>query len=235
MKKIITSIVLLSGILPFFAFSLDALQSNKNTITFESGSGNTQYISVKNRSPKKAFAILTIKKIINPGTLKMRYETNKNPKLLGLMVSPSKLILKNNQSRKVKIIRLLTNNSKDIVYLLDGRYAKVPKKIADNTTSSTTNIEISLGFNTTIILKPKVLKPKIDSKIVSNKLYITNTGNTTVSLSDIKQCQANNVCKNIPSVTLYPDDDTERMLPYTGIPVSLTMIYGKKSKNIIVK
>ena len=213
------------------AFASKVLTAYPNELSLNSGASKTGYLTVVNEGSNKAYIVLTPTRVDNAGTKNAKVIKEKNPKKLGLLVSPTKLILKPGKQRKVKITDLVKGNDKDVIFKINGAQFNMPSKKTGKDLSDETGVtaEVAIGFTTYVYARPISLKPDINININGDKATFTNTGNTTVNVNSIRQCDANDSCLNVSPLWLFPNASRERSLPMKNTPIHYTIAYLGKN------
>lgn len=194
------------------------LQFSKNTKPF-------QDFSVTNRGKKKAYVDIAARILENPGAENEKEVSYKNPKQLGLIVSPQKLIIAPGQSRAIRVSSIIPPGNAERNY----RISVVPKKnfsikkpVAKGKMGAQVNILI--GYELTVRVAPK--NPTLDYSITrqGDKLLIKNTGNITFIINKRKYCGGTDPCKEKANIRAYPG--VTELVPF---PAGMTVWYNIKS------
>lgn len=238
LNKSIIKLVVACGLLLAVSTSIAAskkITTSLYTINLGAHLGKSDYFTVTNKGTAKAYVLLSASKVINPDRSNAKLITNKNPKKLGLLVTPNKLILKPNQSRKVKVTSLVKNNDTDVVFRINGSEVAMPKKGKSLEKGQTGFVmDVGIGFTTTVIARPAKMQPKLDSKIVDGKLLLTNVGNTSFSMTNIRQCPSKDQCFPFSNKFFFPGIEKTITLNNAGGDIDYEFVYpGTKEEKTI--
>lgn len=230
-------ILLISIFLIFYCASLqaaDILTASHAQLDFTAQGDKSKFLTIRNAGNNIAYVTIDITRLEQPGTRKAKVIRNKNPKKLGLLVTPTKLILKPQKSKKIRLINLTNGNDHDVFFRISASGVKPPQKLEERKTGIGLEVNAGIGTATLVIVRPESLKPKLSVKQIGTKLLFTNTGNTTIEIRDISQCIAKKECKTMGAILLYPGTERTRVSLYknTTSVLNYTQFYSGIQKKV---
>lgn len=189
-------------------YSLNKVSADRSMISFSAGEKNNQFVAIKNEGSKKAYVMMSAKKLLNIGDPTPKYYSNKNPKLLGLLVSPMKLVLKPGQTRKVRVTDLTKPEARkngDVFYKVFASQVAPPKKKGKESSGVGMKVEFNINTEFYVISRANPMKPNLSTNITDGRINMHNEGNTTMQMDFITQCdKTKTTCKSFGNAILYP-------------------------------
>lgn len=197
------------------ANAADILSASKLEMDFASKGAKSQFLQIRNAGDRTAYVAIDVSRVENLGTRKIKLIRNKNPKKLGLLVTPTKLVLKVGKSKKIRLTNLTQAGDKDIFFRVNANGIRPPKKTEETKEVGIgLQLNVGIGTSTLVIVRPKVMKPEVKIKQIKHKLLFINTGNTTIQISNLSQCRDEKDCKGMGAITLYPGTERTRDVAY---------------------
>ena len=167
-------------------------------IDIRPGESRATDIEIFNDSPERSFISVEPREIVDPGSAKERGVTSPDPAKLGLLVSPNRLILEPHQRRRLRIAVLARPADSERVYRV------TVKPVAGDVSSADSGLKLLVGYDLLVLVRPAVARPGITASRAGGKLVITNGGNSSVELTEGKQCEAGGKgCRSLPGKRLY--------------------------------
>lgn len=191
-----------------------------------------QYLSIANNGDEKAYVKFTAKKIRKNHAGKHIILDAKKSEII---ITPKKLILKPGQSRKVKVIKRLKGNTADHFFRVYSSTVPMPNSNPEALSKDSVGLKVhvAIGTNTLVIFRPNKLKPKINTEKKNEKIIIENSGNTTIKLHQIKQCDSNN-CISYRNKIIYPKSKKVIKLKKPNLPLMLTQNINGEDKALSI-
>lgn len=166
-------------------------------------------VEVRNTGERTLYVRVTPRVVKNPGTPDERRVEIQNPRELGLLTAPRKMILEPGQRRLLRISLLERPQDSDRIY----RVAVTPE--VGETGQPESGVRVLLGYNLLVMARPPQAEAKITGARDGKTLVLRNQGRTNALLVEGEQCApAGNPCKDLPSRRLYAGNSWTVDLPY---------------------
>lgn len=149
-------------------------------------------INVVNNSTKDpAYVATSVRRMDNTSDAEDKGVYYKNPKKLGLIASPVKMVLNPGTSRKVKVTSLQKPGNKEIVYNVfisqkKGQVISTTKKLKKG--NSTIILTVNTAYISRVMVLPKKPFIKVNLKRSGRNLVVKNNGNVNFLIYQGKQC-----------------------------------------------
>ena len=143
------------------------------------------------------------------------------------MVSPRRLIINKGKKRKVKIVDINKNIKQDAIYLISvsGAIPPEPKYQDIEKDSVGMQIQVGLGFEAVVIVRPNKLHPKLDAFIKGNHITFDNKGNTTLYIENVASCEQSD-CNQVASLLrIYPGSENTQSISKVTDKVTYRLEY----------
>ncbi len=212
-------------------FAGTKLAASVQTLDFSS-SNRIQYFSLSNHGDEKAFIKIEVKAVSELGKENSQTrDATKNE----IITVPKKLILKQGQSRKIKVLKRMSAQSSDQFFRIYSSTAPLPskKKELEDKDAVGLKLHVGIGTNTLVVVRPKAMHPNLKMTKSGKNLVIENTGNTTIKIQKIKQCEGED-CISYASKTVFPGNKRTITLKNASRPVSLTQNTAGTEKEHLV-
>jgi len=163
----------------------------------------------------------------------------KDPKKMGLLITPSKLVLPPKQSKYVRVVLTKPAGKVERDYVIavtpvTGRII-YPKIAGKNAKKSQLAMKVIIAYGVMTIVNPKVSHVHIVVKRNKRKITVKNSGNVGVVLRGAKQCSHPRKCvllKRVNTKILYPTQRWSFTVPHPK-PVSFQGTYlGRIAKRM---
>lgn len=163
------------------------------------GTPQAQDLEVWNNSKDRSYVVAEPVEVVAPGTAQEERVVQPDPGILGLLVSPQRMILEPGQRRLVRIAAVLARGSRDRIYRV------AIKPVAGDVTASITALKVMVGYDVLVIYRPETLDGSVVAERTGVTITFRNTGNTNVEMFEGKQCDpAGKMCRTLPANRLYP-------------------------------
>jgi P pilus assembly chaperone PapD len=180
-------------------------------IDMKPGEARATDIEIFNDSPERSFISVEPREITDPGSAKEKGVTSPDPGILGLLVSPNRLILEPRQRRRLRIAAIAQPADRERVYRV------TVKPVAGNVRSADSGLKLLVGYDLLVLVRPAVARPGLTASRSSGKLVITNRGNSSVELMEGKQCEeGGKACRPLPAKRLYSGASWEQPIQGSG-------------------
>jgi P pilus assembly chaperone PapD len=172
-------------------------------------SSRTSDVLVFNDSDERAYVSIEPREVLNPGTPVERQVAQSDPRMLGLLVSSTRLILEPHQKRLLRLAATSIPTDRERVYRV------VVKPVVGGVDSPVSGLKLLVGYEMLVMVRPSNAGPMtIDAKRTSTQLTLTNRGGSSVELVDGQQCSAGSVkCSPLPSKRLYAGASWAQSIP----------------------
>lgn len=157
-------------------------------------------VLVSNHGKETAYVRVTPRLLENPGTPKQKEVTIRNPRELGLLVSPQKLAIPPGQFRLVRIVSIKPSIKIDRIYIVSIEPILGQLKfLQDSDNQARMAIKVVVGYGILVMNRPKLLEPRITMTRRGRTVTVKNIGNTTIFLQYGQQCVRANQCTPLPT------------------------------------
>lgn len=172
-------------------------------------SARTADIEIRNDSEERRYVLIEPREVLAPGTSSEKPFVSPDPEVLGLLVSPRRVILEPGQGRAVRIAGLGGAGEKERVYRV------TIKPVVGELSGSDSGLKLLVGYDLLVLARPADPTPKIvASRDGPHTITLTNVGNSSAELIDGKQCEpAGKNCQILPSKRLYSGASWKQTLP----------------------
>jgi len=191
--------LILSSSLSYASISVSDLVVNL------SGNSLSKNISIHNNGTTTEYVEINPLLVEHPGKENEKKAAIKNPRELGLLITPKKLVIPPGQSRTVRMVSTKQPTDVDRIYRLKVTPTTGKLITPKGITKSQIGLKLIIGYNLLVIVRP--LKEKHDLKIARQGELVTvvNLGNTNVKLENGVQCSQPKVCVKlaVPNKRLY--------------------------------
>ena len=194
-------------------------------VNFTKADQHIQNIRVFNIGDDKAYVRIATSLVKAPGAKNSTNVDIKNPRELGILVSPKKMVIPVGQSRLVRILLTKPVDNDERIYQI-----KIFPTVGDIHANSN-GVKVLIGYGVRVVVRPNDPQPNILITRNGKQITAINKGNTNAILYDGKQCNAaGNACKDLPSHRLFAGNIWEFTAPYSS-PVKFSQNFlGKKSE-----
>lgn len=185
------------------------LSANPILMIFQDGASYRKDITLINHGNQPLYLEINTYRITKFGSRNEELKSFPDPKKVGLVVSPRRMILNPTARKKIRVVRLKKSIKTDHAWRIEIKPIK-PKIIA-----GTSGIVIQIGYKALVIARPENAKGILTGQRNGNQLVVKNTGNTNNVLREGKQC--NNFgknCKKVRGRRIWPNSSWTTKLPY---------------------
>jgi P pilus assembly chaperone PapD len=154
-------------------------------------------IEVFNNGPDRTFVAIDPREVVDPGTKRESSRTDPDPEMLGLLVSPARMILEPGQHKFLRIAALTTNGRERI-------YRVTVKPVVGQLSSQGSGLKLLVGYDVLVLVRPPEIRPHVTGVRSGDLLTLRNDGNVSVELVDGRQCRASTkICEALSDGRLY--------------------------------
>lgn len=193
---------------------------DKVIVDFKQSTGQRADIEVTNTGKENMYVLVEPAEILNPGTDRQSRVVLKNPRKLGLLVTPNRLVLAPGQAKLVRLSLLSRPTGRDRIYRVKIR------PVVGKLVASQTALKIIVGYDTLIIARPLKAESELSGKREGRKLTLHNSGNSNVLVMEARQCrtktgqtekgQTRSDCVSLPTRRIYAKQKWSIDLPLDG-------------------
>ena len=167
-------------------------------IDLKAGQSRAADVEISNDSPERSYVSIEPRAIVGPGTPAEQGATSPDPEKLGLLISPNRMILEPGQRRRLRIAALGPPGAAERVYRV------TVKPVAGEVSGSDSGLKLLVGYDLLVLVRPDHVRPGITASRSGGSLVITNGGNSSVELTEGKQCEeGGKACRPLPGKRLY--------------------------------
>jgi len=205
MRKLSFLLFLLVGIYSVPGFA--GISLSTMLVNFAPGQPPRQDITVRNNDAKTAYVEVKTYLVKDAGEAGERKVTIRNPREMGLLVTPKKIVIPGHQWRRVRLVLTRPPGKMDRVYRLSVNPV-LGKLVAEHGAQKKhAAVKIVLGYGVLVTVRPKKMRPQVTIKRVGENLLVSNRGNTNVILLRGKVCPSNKrskeKCRQLEDRRLY--------------------------------
>lgn len=195
-------------------FSQASIRVSTLRVDFEPNGNRYQDVFVQNMGDHIEYIDITLFKRVEPtqDINKIIYDQG-NPKVFGLVATPSKMALNPNQIKRIRILNLTDGkNTTDLVYGLKVLPVQAPIERAPSAEdlSNAGQISIISAYIIGVYVLPANPVVNLNLKRSGKALTITNTGNTNALLD---QCTQQTLKATCPTVRIYAQSTKTITIP----------------------
>jgi P pilus assembly chaperone PapD len=176
------------------------------SLYFKAGGSPYKDVLVSNKSKTPTYVDIQAVELLNPGTPAEKIRAEKNPKTLGLLVTPIRSKLNAKQARSMRVSILQAPGEKERDYRLWVR--PLPNNVkakGAKPASPQMYLQVLTAYYVYVHVLPENPAPQLQVKQSGKAITVKNTGNVVVELRNGKQCNVKNQCEIFPKKTLYPN------------------------------
>lgn len=196
-------------------------------IHFEPGKPLRKDIEVENPSSENLYIEITPTVVEKPGTESEQRVAINDPRELGLLVTPNKLVIPPGGRKLVRLVSLQPLGEQERVYRVTF------KPVVGDLETEQIGVKILVGYEVLVLMQPAAPEPNLIVTRNGKSLSFENQGNTNVLLREGKQCpdgaaDDSESCKRLNGKRLYPGNSWSVDLPYSKA-VDYQMSIGTKN------
>lgn len=156
-------------------------------------------VEIWNNSPERTYVAVEPREIVNPGLPSQSERKDPDPQMLGLLVSPSRMILEPGQRKLLRMAMLSSDADKEHVYRV------TVKPVVGGIESSDTGLKVVIGYDVLVLVRPAQPVSRVSAARKGRELTFSNSGNVSVEVVEGRQCANGHVqCAQLPGKRLYP-------------------------------
>jgi P pilus assembly chaperone PapD len=171
---------------------------NKVVIDFPGDKVPRDDIKIQNTGDETLFVLVEPFQILNPGTEKQERVKIRDPGKSGLLVTPNRFVLQAKQTKIMRLVVLKPAEKEDRIYRLTVR------PVIGDVKAEQTAVKIVIGYDVLVVVRPAGAQGNLAAKREGKKITFSNSGETSVLLSNGKNCDAEGKnCAELPPRRMY--------------------------------
>lgn len=178
-------------------------------IELQPGKRARQDIEIWNSGADRLYVAVEPREVLQPGTPAEARRVDPNPEVLGLLVSPGRIVLEPGQRKLLRVATIGGPGARERVYRI------TVKPVVGKLSSEQSGLKILVGYDVLVLVRPIHQQPRVTATRVGGALVLKNEGNVSVELQDGQECDlAQRTCSPLPGGRLY--SGAEKRVPLTG-------------------
>lgn len=184
---------------------------SKVVIDFTSARPARDDIEITNSADEILYVSVEPAEILNPGGPEERRVANPNPRELGLLISPNRLVLGPGERKVVRVSLLERPEDRDRIYRI------TIKPVIGEIVARQSALKVVVGYDVLVIARPQNARPRLEVSRRGNAVEFRNLGNTNALLFNGRQCAGAEIdCAELPSKRIYAGNTWQLQLPASG-------------------
>jgi P pilus assembly chaperone PapD len=178
-------------------------------VDFAENGKRREDIEIVNTGDSTLYVSITPRLVRNPGTESERRVEIANPRELGLLASPGKMVLEPGQRGLMRLSLLQRPQDRDRIF----RVAVTPQ--VGGVEGEGTGVQVVLAYNLLVMARPLQAEAKLQGVRDGDTLTLRNTGDTNALLLQGEQCAPSGApCRDLPTRRMYAGNSWTLDLPY---------------------
>ncbi len=224
MNKCVLSLALLTGFGLAWPVKANLKLSDFYIDLHENGRSDSIYAS--NQGKETMYLKISVVEVINPGAENQEIRKITNPKELGLLVSPQRLVVKAGEEGRIRMVSL-TEPENDRFYKIT-----VEPVVGELQSKEQIGVKILVGYSAWAYVRPKGASPSVTGRREGKKLILTNSGGTLAQMMAGKQCTVAKSCTKIDPFRVLAGQQKTIDLTHENAPVSFRMTWGNEGEDL---
>ncbi|WP_174291543.1 hypothetical protein [Sphingomonas bacterium] len=179
-------------------------------------------IEAANTGKERIYVVVEPSEIVHPGQPDEARVARADPALLGLLVTPQKIILEPGERKLVRIASVGPRGPAERIYRV------TIKPVIGDVSAANTALKVLVGYDVLVIVRPIVMTGAVTGVRTGSHLALTNNGTTNVEMFDGRQCDAAGAkCTSLPARRLYAGAGWEQTVDPVG-PITYRIKTGDR-------
>jgi P pilus assembly chaperone PapD len=184
---------------------------SKVVVDFTSARPPRDDIEIVNAGEDILYVSIEPAEIVDPGGPNQRRVANPDPRQLGLLVSPKRVVLGPAERKVVRLSLLERPGERDRIYRV------TIKPVVGELVARQSALKVVVGYDVLVIARPPNAQPLLELSRNGDIVEIRNAGNTNALLFNGRQCDDAQVeCAELPSRRIYAGGAWQFELPGSG-------------------
>jgi P pilus assembly chaperone PapD len=179
-------------------------------VDLQPGRYNRDDVEIWNNGAERTYVAVEPREILDAGKPGESAFEAPDPEKLGLLVAPARMILEPGQRKLMRIARLASSGDRERVYRV------TVKPVAGPLASDTSGLKLLVGYDVLVLARPAAPRPSLTGQRSGNRLTLRNDGNVSVELTQGRQCDGPDSCRDLPGKRLYAGAEWTETLPGGG-------------------
>lgn len=178
-------------------------------VDFQADDPRREDVEISNSGDETLYVAVTPRLVKNPGEENEERVEIRNPRELGLLASPRKMILEAGQRSLLRLSLLGRPTEEDRIFRVNvaPRYNEFE--------TDQTGVRVVIAYNMLVIARPPDAKAELVGQRTGNTLTLRNEGNSNALLLEGEQCApSGGDCQNLPTRRMYAGNEWTVTLPY---------------------
>ncbi len=179
-------------------------------------------IFASNLGDERLYLKVTAEEVLNPGLEGEVTRNVKDPRELGLLVSPQRLVLDPGEEKRIRLVAL-ENPTADRFFKVT-----VTPVVGEVESEDLIGVKVLIAYAAWVFVRPEGAAPKISGVRNGRTLTVRNTGNTHAELTGGKQCTSSSrdSCASIDRFRVLAGQEKTISLPRERETVEFKILYA---------
>lgn len=161
--------------------------------------GARKDLTLTNNGKERLYVLVTPREVLKPGTKEERRVERFDPKSMGLLVTPRRIVLEPGQVKAVRVIGLGRQGSAERIYRLEI------KPVTGKVSASRSGVKVLFGYNVLVMRRPQRIIARLEARRERGGIRFINRGNANVALGKGRQCApGGKPCEPVRGKRIYP-------------------------------
>ena len=184
---------------------------SKVVVDFTSARPARDDIEITNTADENLYVSIEPAEIVNPGRPEERRVANPDPREMGLLISPNRLVLGPGERKVVRLSLLERPEGRDRIYRV------TMKPVIGEIVARQSGLKLVVGYDVLVIARPENARARLEVTRSGDAVEFRNVGNTNALLFNGRQCAGEQTdCAELPSKRIYAGNAWQLQLPATG-------------------
>ena len=184
---------------------------SKVVVDFTSARASRDDIEIVNAGDDILYVSIEPSEIVDPGGPNERRVANPDPRQLGLLISPKRVVLGPGERKVVRFSLLERPHDRDRIYRV------TIKPVVGELVARQSALKVVVGYDVLVIARPQNARPLLELSRHGSTVEVRNVGNTNALLFNGRQCDdAEAECADLPSRRIYAGGTWQFELPASG-------------------
>jgi len=185
-------------------------------------------IFAANTGDERLYLKVTVVEVLNPSLETEEVRDVADPRELGLLVSPQRLVVEPGEEKRIRMVALEKVN--------EDRFFKVTVApvVGDIESEEMMGVKVLIAYAAWVFVRPEGGTPEISGTRNGRKLVVKNTGTTHAELTGGKQCTGagRDTCDAIERFRVLAGREKTITLPRASEPVRFKILYADQTGEI---
>lgn len=185
----------------------------------------TDSIYLSNLGDETLYLAISVVEVLNPAEDAPDLVEEIDPRTLGLLVSPQRLVLEPGAENRIRLVALDRPE--------EDRFYKVTVKPVTGAleTNEQIGVKVMVGYSAWVWIGAQGGQPDVWGQRDGDRVVLHNRGDTLAELRMGEQCAAGR-CEPLETVRILAGDERTIDLPLGAAPVTFRMVWGNQSEDL---